>query len=88
MKTFSLFLRQCKVIFKRRKPGIVDSKLDSRSKGSAFESNTRWKWCQSHARSIKVYPILVHSIIEQKKFENTGSQMGHNKKNIFKKSNF
>jgi hypothetical protein len=37
------------------------------------------------ARSIKVYPnaILVHSIIEKKKFENTSSQMGHTKKYIF-----
>jgi hypothetical protein len=50
-----------------RKPGLVDSKLDSRSKGRGFESYTRWKWCQSHARLIKVYPILVHSIIEKKR---------------------
>ncbi len=67
-----------------QKLGLVDSELDSRSKGCGFESYTRWKWCQSYARSIKVYPILVHSIIEKKKFENTGSQMGHTKK-IFKK---
>jgi len=33
-----------------RKPGLVDSKLDSRSKGRAFESYTKWKWSQSHAR--------------------------------------
>jgi hypothetical protein len=43
----------------------VDSKLDSRLKGRRFESYTKWKWCQSHARSIKVYPIQVHSIIEK-----------------------
>jgi len=67
---------------KGRKPGLVDSELDSQSKGRAFESYTRWKWCQSQARSIKIYPILVHSIIEENKFENTGSQMGHTKKNI------
>jgi len=67
-----------------RKPGLVDIELDSRSKGQRFESYNRWKWCQSHARLIKVYPILVHSIIEKKEFENTGSQMGHTKK-IFKK---
>ncbi len=52
----------------------MDSKLESRSKGRAFESYTRWKWSQS-----KVNPILVHSIIEEKKFES--SQMGHTKKN-------
>jgi len=34
---------------------------------------------------IKVYPILVHSIIEEKKFENTGSQIGHTKKKYLKK---
>jgi len=47
-----------------------------------------WKWCQSHVRSIKVYPILVHSIIEKKKVENTGSQMGHTKKLKKKPSKF
>ncbi len=63
-----------------QKPGLVDSELDSESKGRAFESYTRWKWCQSHARLIKVYTILVHSIIEENKFENTGSQMGAHQK--------
>jgi len=33
-----------------------------------------------------LHPILVHSIIEKK--ENTGSQMGHTKKIILKKSNY
>jgi len=48
----------------------VDTKIDSRSKGrgSNFVSSyTKWKWFQSHARAIKVCPILVHSIIEKRK---------------------
>jgi hypothetical protein len=77
---------ECKSISNAgQKPGLVDSELYSRLKGRGFKSYTRWKWCQSHARSITVYPILVHSIIEKKKFENTGSQMGHTKKIFFLK---
>jgi len=65
----------CFWIFFGRKPGLVDSKLDSRS----------WVRILSHpildGNGVKTmpdrlnYPILVHSIIEKK--ENTGSQMGH-----------
>jgi len=67
-----------------RKPGLVDIKLHSQSKGRGFESYTRWKWCQSHARSIKVYPILVHSIIEKRKLKIQVAKWGTPKK-ILKK---
>jgi len=73
----------CKHLCGRRKPGLVDSKLDSRLKGRGFESHpildkngvkTMPGWLK--------YPILDHSMIEKK--ENTGSQMGHTKNKIFK----
>jgi hypothetical protein len=50
---------------RRRKSGLVVSKLDSSSKGCAFESrliqNTRWKWLMSKpCQDQFLHPILVH----------------------------
>jgi len=44
-------------------------------------SYIKWKWCQSHARSIKVYAILVHSTIEKRKKIEI-AKWGNSKKNI------
>jgi len=65
------------------KPGLVDSKLDSGLKGCGFESCLILYVLDGNGvitmpGRLK-YPILVHSIIEKK--ENTGSKMGHTKKN-------
>jgi len=47
-------------------------------------SYTRWKWCQSHASSIKV-PNPGSFITVFVKKENTSSQMGTQKKKYLKK---
>ncbi len=70
-----------------RKPGLVDSKLDSRPKGRGFESHPilDGNGVKTMPGRLK-YPILVHLMIEKK--ENTGSRMGHTKKqNILKRKN-
>jgi len=55
-----------------RKPGLVDSKLDSQSKGRGFKSHPilDGNGVKTMPGRLK-YPILVHSMIEKK--ENTGS---------------
>ncbi len=46
-------------------------------------SYTRWKWCQSHARSIKVpNPGKFNTVFDKR--ENTGGQIGHTKKYLKK----
>jgi len=37
-----------------QKPGLVDSRLDSRVRISSHPTLHGWRWCQSHARLIKV----------------------------------
>jgi hypothetical protein len=63
----------------------VDSKLDSRSKGRWFKSHPILDGNGVKTMPVRLkYPILVRSMIENK--ENIGSQMGHTKNKIFKKS--
>jgi len=52
---------------KGQKPGLVDSKLDSRSKGRGFESHPilDGNGVKTMPGRLKC-PILVHSIIEKK----------------------
>ncbi len=59
--------------------GLVDIKLDSRSKGRGFKSHPilDGNGVKTMPGRLK-YPILVHSLIEKK--ENTGGQMGLNQK--------
>ncbi len=63
----------------------MDNELDSYQKvvgSNIVSSNTRWKLCQSHARSINVPNPDFYE--KKENIENIVSKMGNTKKTFFK----